>query len=180
VDAAAAIVVNSKLYVIGGGSAAGPTGAVQIYDPASGSWSAGAPMPTARLSAAVAVIDGKIYIAGGQTAGIGTTAVLERYNPATNRWVTLASMPAAREALGGGWIGGRFCVFGGRRASANPTGDAFATTFCYQRAANDWERGPDMLTPRAEVASAYFSGAVHAFGGRTRSAFATRTHERLH
>src|SRR5262245_21981956 len=159
VDAAAIRTVAGKLYVIGGGSATGPTGAVQIFNPATNTWSSGAPMPTPRLSAASSVLSDKIYVAGGQTAGIGPTTVLERYDPVANTWKALAPMPVSREALGGGQVAGLFCVFGGRTAQANPTGNAFPGTYCYNPVNNQWTRGPNMITPRVEVAIANFASA---------------------
>jgi Concanavalin A-like lectin/glucanases superfamily/Kelch motif len=179
VDAAVARVVAGKLYIIGGGSESGPTGAIQVFNPATNSWSLKRPMPTPRLSAASAVIDGLIYVAGGQTAGIGTTAVLERYDPAANTWTTLAPLPAAAEALAGGNAGGRFCVAGGRISVANPTGNAFATSYCYAPGTNTWSRAPNMITPRVEAAAVELGGSLYVFGGRTKTLFATRTTERL-
>jgi hypothetical protein len=179
VDAAVARVVGGKLYIIGGGSASGPTGKVQVYNPSTNTWVIKRSMPTARLSAASAVINGLIYVAGGQTAGLGTTGVLERYNPATNTWTTLRAVPVRREALSGGNVNGEFCVSGGRVAAATPTGLAFGHTYCYTPSTNAWVRGPNMLTPRVEAASAELDGALYTLGGRTSSALTTRVVTRL-
>ena len=179
VNAAVAQVVGGKLYVIGGGSASGPTGKVQVYNPSTNSWVLKRSMPTARLSAASAVINDLIYVAGGQTAGIGTTAALERYNPANDTWTTLRAMPVRREALSGGNVNGQFCVAGGRLAAATPTGNASPQTYCYNRGTNVWSRGPDLVTPRVETASALLNGALYAIGGRSSSTLTTRTVTRL-
>ena len=179
VNAAVAQVVGGKLYVIGGGSASGPTGKVQVYNPSTNSWVLKRSMPTARLSAASAVINDLIYVAGGQTAGIGTTAALERYNPANDTWTTLRAMPVRREALSGGNVNGQFCVAGGRLAAATPTGNASPQTYCYNRGTNVWARGPDLVTPRVETASAVLNGALYAVGGRSSSALVTRSVTRL-
>src|SRR2546430_11924598 len=40
----------------------------EIYDPASGSWSLGAPLPVAVESAGGAVVGGKFYVVGGLTS----------------------------------------------------------------------------------------------------------------
>jgi hypothetical protein len=179
VNAAVAQVVGGKLYIIGGGSGSGPTGKVQVYNPSTSSWVIKRSMPTARLSAASAVINGLIYVAGGQTAGIGTTAVLERYDPATNTWTALRAMPVRREALSGGNVNGEFCVAGGRLAAATPTGNASGQTYCYNRGTNAWVRGPDMITPRVETASALLNGALYTLGGRTSSTLTSRVATRL-
>lgn len=179
VDAAVARVVGGKLYIIGGGSAAGPTGAVQVFNPSTNTWAVKRGMPTARLSAASAVINGFIYVAGGQRTGITTTGALERYDPVANTWTALAPMPASREALTGGNVNGQFCVSSGRLAAPSPTGNALAQTFCYNPTSNAWTFGPNIVTPRAEAASAEFGGSLYTMGGRASNAFTTRNVERL-
>ena len=136
-------------------------------------------MPTVRGSAASAVIGGKIYVAGGQTAGFGTSKALERYDPKADTWTALTPMPETREALGGGAIAGLFCVFGGRLANASPSGDAFSDTFCYDPGTNTWSSGPDMVTPRVEIASVELRRSLYAIGGRTAAAFVNATNESL-
>jgi hypothetical protein len=177
VDAAVSRVVNNRLYLIGGGSAAGPSAAVQIYDPQTDSWSNGTPMPTARLSAASAVAGRKILVAGGQTAGIGTTAAFEIYDTVLDSWTTMPSMPDPREALGGGRTAGGFCIFGGRLATAFPSGSPIPSTWCFSPSTGQWSQGPDMLTPRVEVAAIEFGGRIYAIGGRTAASFAVGENE---
>jgi concanavalin A-like lectin/glucanase superfamily protein/Kelch motif protein len=179
VDAAVARVVGGKLYIIGGGSGSGPSGTVQVFRPSTNTWATKRAMPTPRLSAASAVINGLIYVAGGQGAGITTTAALERYDPIANTWIALAAMPVSREALTGGNVNGQFCVSSGRLAAASPTGKALAQTFCYNPNSNAWTSGPNMITPRAEVASAEFGGSLYTLGGRAPNALTTRNVERL-
>jgi hypothetical protein len=68
--------VDGKLYVIGGeieGASSGrpPTFVANtwVHDPAVGGWVERAAMPTARSGGGAAVIDGKIYVAGGRPPG---------------------------------------------------------------------------------------------------------------
>jgi hypothetical protein len=151
----------------------------QIFDPATG-WSSGTPRPISAIQTTSAVIDGEIYVAGGSCCGGNTTFnALHRYDPATDTWETLAPIPETRSALGGGAIGGQFCVFGGRLANPSPTGDAFADTFCYDPTTDTWSSGPDMITPRVEMASVEVGSAVYAFAGRTPTDYTTTTAERL-
>ena len=54
-------------------------------------------MTTARGSDAVAVLDGKLYVAGGLGApGYNRLISVERYAPAVGAWVAVAPMAAAR------------------------------------------------------------------------------------
>src|SRR5436190_20234220 len=55
------------------------------YDPATNSWAAMAPLPVARGATGVAVVNGKIYVAGGLVAGASVND-LTAYDPATNTW----------------------------------------------------------------------------------------------
>jgi N-acetylneuraminic acid mutarotase len=153
--------VDDKMYVV-------LKDVLRIYDLATNSWSVGTSRPVSVISPASGVIDGKIYVAGGNFGSptFTTSDDLHRYDPATDSWETLASMPGEREALGGGAIGGRFCVFGGRLVNPNPTGARFSETFCYDPTTDTWSQAPDMLTPRAELASTELGQAVYALGGR--------------
>src|SRR6266581_8654391 len=73
----AAGVIEGKLYVAGGccvfNSPPFPRfNALEVYDPASDTWTTKASIPLAVYGAAVGVIDGKLYVAGGaasQTEG---------------------------------------------------------------------------------------------------------------
>ena len=92
--------VNGKLYVIGGEIDGASTGwpetfvaNVWMHDPAVGGWVARAPMPTARSGGGKAVIDGKIYVAGGRPPG---GSAFEVYDPATDTWERLPDMPTQR------------------------------------------------------------------------------------
>ncbi len=72
---------------------------VEIYDPATDAWSTGTPMPTARSGVAVAVLDGKAYVLGGETRQV-TFDTAEAYDPAADEWQTLAPLPTARHGFG--------------------------------------------------------------------------------
>lgn len=121
-------VVNGKIYVIGGRVGAAfiapstDISVVEEYDPATDMWSPPlARMPTARSALAAGVIDGRIFIAGGEyqdTKMMATFRAVEAYNPASNSWATLPSLPVSRHGLAGGAIGNRFYVVGGDVQSA--------------------------------------------------------------
>lgn len=153
---------------------------MQIYNPATNTWSSGSGMPTPRLSAAYAVLQGKIYVVGGQGFALSTEDTAQRYDPVANSWQILPSLPVRREALGGGTSGGNFCVFGGRLASPSPTGNAFPETYCFSPTTNLWTQGPNMLTPRVESAFATFKGTIYALGGRTMTSMVVNRNESLH
>ena len=110
--------VNGIIYAIGGRDGAALQ-KVEAYDPNTNTlvpWIPRAPLPVAReLPNGAAVMNGKIYVAGGLTP-LGPTRSLYVYNAASNSWSTKAPMPirshggARREAVGDrdssgrGWV----------------------------------------------------------------------------
>lgn len=90
-----------------------------VYDEPGDSWSAIANSKfTHGDTAAVGVINDKIYVAGGSG---GTQRDLEVYDPAANTWTVLASMSVPRNHCAGAVINGKFYVVGGRSVLASPT-----------------------------------------------------------
>src|SRR5947207_1183070 len=63
---AATAMVDGKIYVIGGFEFdSEPTTRVQVYDPASNTWSEGTPLQEGVHHAGAAVVGNKIYLVGG-------------------------------------------------------------------------------------------------------------------
>jgi N-acetylneuraminic acid mutarotase len=62
------------------------------------SWATMEPMPTARSGLGVAVVDGKIYVIGGQNGTALSTN--EMYDPITNTWSSKKPMPTPRAYFG--------------------------------------------------------------------------------
>ncbi|MGV9010565.1 Kelch repeat-containing protein [Brevundimonas sp.] len=140
-----------------------------------GRWETAQPAPAARNSAAAAVLDGAIWVAGGRTVSGGGTGRLDRYDPVADRWDTLAPIPrsyASNSQVGGGLamvaVGGKLVAFGGEwfaPRAAGGGGGVFAETWIYEPARDRWEAGPAMLTPRHGLAAAAIDGTVYAIAG---------------
>ena len=86
----AAAVVGDRIYVVGGLTSAGPTDAVEEYDPAADRWRTRAPLPQRVHHPAAASWNGKLYVIGGFIVGglsiwHSIPAVYE-YDPAVDRW----------------------------------------------------------------------------------------------
>lgn len=114
---AAVAVMNEKVYVISGlgAAAAGskPVYAVEVFDPQTGTLSAIAPIPTARMSASAWVANGKLYVAGGVDALGKPLNNLEAYDPLTDRWESLAPMRTPRAHAATGLVNGKRILAGG-------------------------------------------------------------------
>jgi len=88
--------LDGRVIVMGGCSAYGcaaDTPSAEIFDPATGQWSAAAPMKAHRASfSATLLADGRVLVTGGYNA-TGTLTENETYDPATNTWTVNAPMP---------------------------------------------------------------------------------------
>lgn len=139
-------------------------------DPATGRWETLKPAPMARNSAAVAVLNDALWVAGGRTVQGGGTGRLDRYDPVADRWDTLAPIPASDsgQQVGGGLamgaLGGRLVAFGGEWFAPGG-GGVFAETWIYDPASDVWTRGPDMITPRHGLAAAVVGEHLYAIAG---------------
>lgn len=140
-----------------------------------GRWETAQSAPAARNSAAAAVLDGAIWVAGGRTVSGGGTGRLDRYDPVADRWDTLAPIPrsyASNSQVGGGLamvaVEGRLVAFGGEwfaPRAAGGGGGVFAETWIYDPGTDRWQAGPDMPTPRHGLAAAAIGGTVYAIAG---------------
>ena len=82
---------NGKVLAAGGYGSGGTLSSVELYDPATGMWTATNPMSTARAwPTAELLVDGKVLAAGGD--GLSST---ELYDPATGLWAATGSMSRA-------------------------------------------------------------------------------------
>lgn len=104
---------GGKIYAMGGNdTGVNATGALEVYDPESNSWSTKAAlMPRYGLSSAV--VDEKIYTLGG-FIGVSVVAVVQSYDTASNSWSSEAQLLTARWGLGSDAIGNRIYAIGGQ------------------------------------------------------------------
>jgi hypothetical protein len=82
-----------------------PLAEVDVYDPATQTWTTCAPLPTLRHRLAATVVADKLYAVGGMVRD--ETArdkakhldIVEVYDPATNCWTSMPPLPTPREDL---------------------------------------------------------------------------------
>lgn len=126
-------------------------------------WQAVAPMPTARNSAAGAVIDGWLHVVGGRTVGGGNTAVHEVYDPASDRWERVAPMPQAQGGLAAAAVANRLYAFGGEYFGNG--GGVYRHAWMYDQWDDSWSRIPDMPSPRHGLGAVASGGRIYVIGG---------------
>lgn len=127
---------------------------VEIYDPATGAFASGAPMPTPRYLAASVLLEDKIYIIGGSppvysscdTSGSSCRSTSNSppdsrcfiYHIASDTWTEAAPMNFPRQCDAVVWQGKIYAIGGY---------DGLRSLSCfevYDPAANRWERLPDL------------------------------------
>jgi N-acetylneuraminic acid mutarotase len=129
------------------------------------SWSTKAPMPTPRGARPMSgVINGKLYVAGGNVGVAGAVTTLEIYDPETDSWSTGAPMPGRRYDGGAGALSGDLYVFGGWNYpdSTIPTN----TLQHYSAANNSWGFGQAIPTNISPPSGLSACSAVGVIGGK--------------
>ena len=156
------------VYVIGGellgtGTFPGPASDfVDIYNPATDSWSAGVPLLTPRKKLVAATVNGVIYVIGGEPPlGLDSTTV-QAFDPAAPvpAWTTMASMPTGRREAAASALNGQVCVFGGLSGP-----NTLSSVECLNPVANSWSPEPPMPTARSLLGSDVLGGFAYAVGG---------------
>ena len=85
-DHTATMLSYGKVLVAGGDTGGGYTNSAELYDPATGTWSAAASMATGRHGhTATSLSNGKVLVAGGDAGGWYTNSA-ELYDSCTKRW----------------------------------------------------------------------------------------------
>ena len=159
--------VDGRIYLIGGQtsdvSELGHVNTVYVLDPATGTWTARAPMPTARSSGVAVVHEGRIYVAGGRPPREKDFAV---YDPATDSWETLPELPSQRNHMTGAVIDGRIHIVGGRIGH----GLGFAKTGVHEvfdPVTRSWTTAAPMPGARSGMNGVMARGCFHVWGGES-------------
>lgn len=107
-----ALAANGQIYVIGGqhlgDEAAGNQTTVQRYDPATGAWTALAPLPSPRghISSSLVLRAGKILVIGGLANRSRALDEVLEYDPSADSWRALDPLPAPRQSPIAKLVGG--------------------------------------------------------------------------
>ena len=176
-----AAAIGGQIYVVGGSTVyhtnasanVSATDTVEIYDVATGRWSRGPDMPTARHHAGAAVVGGRLYVVGGRRPGALSLEVAERFDPRTNRWEKLPSLPLGAGGLAVVAAGNRVVALGG-----GDDGEDWVTpaTWSFDPDSNRWQRLADLRLSRHGHAAAALGPDAYAFGGSPCPGYALHRH----
>ncbi|MHC1769282.1 MAG: Kelch repeat-containing protein [Verrucomicrobiia bacterium] len=160
--------VDGKIYVFGGSQYANHVNmrnppAVDVYDPATDTWTEKGRMRSPRTLAAAAVVNGKIYAFGGIAAAdisrapVSTTDV---YDPATDTWRPLAGL-VARAGSGVCAVDNKIYVMGG----GSYLQGSLSRTDIYDPATDTWQPGPKLSKAKYFMGASFVGGRIYIVGG---------------
>ena len=169
----AGTVVGTKLYLFGGYDRADINNA-QVFDAATGSWSALAPMPQPARSTPAVALNGIIYVVGGTPEGLTQYATVQAYDIASNTWSLKATMPTPLMGPAAATLNGLIYVFGGQPLnSLSSTSDAVQV---FDPVHNSWSLTPPTMpagTGAVGAAAVAVGGTIYVAGGRIVSTYPT-------
>ncbi|MEC0232686.1 kelch repeat-containing protein [Paenibacillus alba] len=162
--AAANVAYNNKIYLFGGfGNSNISVSTVNMYDPATDTWSSKTDMPLVNTAAAAVVLTNKIYLVGGKSnQNNAIYTILQQYDPTSDTWSTQSYMPTARSSLSAEVHLGKIYAIGG----ANSTG-AVNTVEVYDPETNTWSTKASLINARYLHGSASVNGNFYVIGGST-------------
>lgn len=156
---------DGSIYVLGALRANfSAVGSSWVYRPDDDAWTPLAPMPagTERGSAAVAVQDGRVVIAGGQDGAVSSDLV-SAYDPLADAWEQdYPALPQPSNHLVGASVGDVVFAIGGR---AGGIGDVFDRVHALAPGAEAWESRAPLPTARGGMAAGVIGDRVVVVGG---------------
>ena len=145
---------------------------VEMYDPATDTWTQKADMPTPR-NTSTCVVDGKIYAIGGTSTKIKSFRLdtIEMYDPATDTWAKAKNMNHARAGAAVSVVDGKIYVMGGTGLPLiiNDPGPFLSSMEVYNPEKNRWREIGDMPTPKSVHTASVINGKIYVMGGYFRN-----------
>lgn len=156
------ILLDEKIYIVGGSNETGTTKTVDVYDPHTDEWQTVASLPEPRDHVGVSSFNGKLYVVGGFNGDDIPTDQLLIYDPVKDKWQEGNPMPTARGSLTAEFINGTLYAVGG----VNSSHDVVSTNQAYDPKTDTWSERQPMPTARHHFASAVVDGKLYVMGGR--------------
>jgi uncharacterized repeat protein (TIGR03803 family) len=126
-------------------------------------WIKGKAMPTGTVFSSAAVLNGEVYVIGGDNASGTVLSDVQIYNPSTNAWSTGTPLPTATDSTSAAVVNNILYVFGGSPSSGGATNAVWA----YDPSTKKWSGKAAMLTARNETIAVVEKNIVYVIGGST-------------
>jgi N-acetylneuraminic acid mutarotase len=156
--------------LVAGGSGDGTDGgeAPTFQSISLGSWTSSASAPSIRADAAVASIDGKVYVFGGlrDSSLVPKTRAIDVYDPATNKWQSgVGESPVAFSHLAVAVDGDDVYFAGGVVGNGKKRIESTKAVWKYDVSDNSWTELPELPSSRAAGSMVLLDGKLHFLGG---------------
>lgn len=138
-----------------------------IFDPLTLQTQSASAIPTARNSAAGALLAGRWHVVGGRTVQGGNLAVHEMYDPVTASWQQLAPLPEAQAGLAAAVVNGHLLVMGGEHFVDG--GGVFTQVWQYSVAEDRWQAISMLPIPRHGHGALAVDNQLYLLGGAAKA-----------
>ena len=160
----AATVLDGKIYVMGGTSAAGSiTNVFEMYDPATNGWTTLAPYPLSVWRSSLIALNGKIYGMGGYEAlnpfPFSPSNKAFVYDPSTNSWSPISDMISPRGSSASVILNGLIHLVGGANT------DALDSHHSYDPDTDSWSSVSSLNQKRSGLTAVTINDKIYAVGG---------------
>jgi N-acetylneuraminic acid mutarotase len=163
---------GGKIYAFGGLSGLGNSrralNIVEAYDPNNNSWESIGNMSEARQGAAIAEVNGLIYVISGKIASYVEATTSEQitehvdsFDPKMRAWKRLQDIPTGRVGARAVVANNLIFVVGGIAKS----GEFPTQTDVFDPSSNQWSAGPHLSSGRSAHMSALVGDSIIVFGG---------------
>ncbi|MCG9134306.1 sigma-70 family RNA polymerase sigma factor [Candidatus Poribacteria bacterium] len=145
--------------------------------PATLQWTRKTDMPTARTGFATSVVNGKVFVIGGNIQlkrgefGDISASTVEMYDPETDTWEQKANMPTARSGVSVSVVDGKIYAIGGTNLKTiqvprgySSESEELATVEMYDPVTDTWTQKADMPIPKKTM-TCVVNGKIYAIGG---------------
>jgi N-acetylneuraminic acid mutarotase len=123
-------------------------------------WTNGSKMPTPRSAFGAAILDDKIYAAGGQGSKIKKADIVEIYDIKSNKWITGIPLPEPLDHIGMASYNGKLYVVGGTHKYGYSN-----KLLVYDPLTNNWTEAKPMPRARTALTVNFIDGKLYAIGG---------------
>jgi hypothetical protein len=154
--AAAAASLAGRIYVVGGTTQEGNTGATWAYHPGERSWSPRAPLPVPLFNHGAVALDRRLYVLGGYSEGRERRDVYV-YDPFADEWFRPTRLPRRNHTFGAVAYEDELWVIGGRRGE-----EILREVWILDPATLEWRAGPPLPEPMELLGATVHGDEIHA------------------
>lgn len=168
--------VGSLFYLLGGRG----TRNVEIFDPATGRWTAASPPPRELHHFQGVEYEGRIYLIGAMTGRYPTEPPVPTvmiYDPATDEWSEGPEVPADRRRGGAGAVVHNGLIYVVAGIQNGHTDGHVAWLDSFDPRTGTWRRLSDAPRARDHFQAVVLEGKIYVAGGRRSSAATGQTFE---